>query len=48
TIEKDQSWFWTAEWQEGEEEAQKDIEQGNVKTFNTAKELFEDLDNDED
>ncbi|MDQ0160858.1 AbrB/MazE/SpoVT family DNA-binding domain-containing protein, partial [Alkalibacillus salilacus] len=31
TIEKDQSWFWTAEWQEGEEEAQKDIEQGNVK-----------------
>lgn len=48
TIEKDQAWFWTNEWQQGEEEAQRDIEQGNVKTFDTVEALFDDLDDDGD
>ena len=29
-IPKDQAWFWTREWQEGEREAEEDIEQGRV------------------
>lgn len=48
TIEKDQAWFWTQEWQQGEEEAQRDIKQGNVKSFDTVEALFDDLDDAED
>lgn len=29
-ISKDQAWFWTKEWQEGEAEADRDIAEGNV------------------
>lgn len=28
TIEKDQAWFWTEEWQQGEREAEKNIKAG--------------------
>ena len=44
-IQKDQSWFWSKEWQQEEKKAQKDIENGKVKKFNSSQELFEDLDN---
>jgi len=44
-IPKAQAWFWSKEWQQGENEAEKNIENGKVKRFNSAQELFEDLDN---
>ena len=42
-IDKSQAYFWTKEWQEAEKEASADIKAGRVKTFDTAKELIEDL-----
>jgi len=42
-IDKSQAYFWTKEWQEAEKEASEDIKAGRVKTFDTAKELIEDL-----
>jgi hypothetical protein len=44
-IPKDQAWFWSKEWQQGEKQAEKDIENGKMKKFNSSQELFEDLDN---
>jgi len=41
---KSQAYFWTKEWQEGEKKADEDIKAGQVKTFNTAEELFKDID----
>ena len=29
-IDKDQAWFWTKEWQEGEREAEKAIKEGKM------------------
>jgi len=29
-IPKDQAWFWTKEWQEGEKEAEEDIREGRL------------------
>jgi AbrB family looped-hinge helix DNA binding protein len=29
-IDKDQAWFWTKEWQDGEREADEDIKMGRV------------------
>jgi antitoxin MazE len=42
-IDKSQAYFWSKEWQEAEIEASEDIKSGKVKTFETAKELFGDL-----
>jgi AbrB family looped-hinge helix DNA binding protein len=43
-IDKDQAWFWTKEWQEGEREADEDIKAGRVSgPFNTVEELLADL-----
>ena len=42
-IDKSQAYFWTKEWQEAEKEASEDIKAGRVKTFDTTKELIEDL-----
>ena len=43
-IDKDQAWFWTKEWQEGEREADEDIKAGRVAgPFNTIEELLKDL-----
>jgi len=40
-IDKDQAWFWTKEWQEGEREADEDIKAGRVsQVFDTAKEAI--------
>lgn len=32
-IDKDQAWFWTKRWQEGEREAEEDIRAGRGHTF---------------
>jgi len=43
TIDKDQIWFWTERWQKMEAEAEKDIQKGRVKTFNSVEELFDEI-----
>lgn len=47
SIPKEQSWYWKEKWQMGEKEADIDIAQGRVKTFNNLDDLFDDLDNGE-
>jgi bifunctional DNA-binding transcriptional regulator/antitoxin component of YhaV-PrlF toxin-antitoxin module len=42
-IDKDQAWFWTKEWQEGEREASEDIAAGRVKAFESVEDLIKDL-----
>jgi len=42
-IDKSQAYFWTKKWQAGEKEANKDIEAGRVKVFDTADELIKEL-----
>ena len=42
-IDKSQTWFWSKSWQKEEREAEKDIKNGRVKTFNNAEELMKDL-----
>ena len=32
-VSKEQSWFWTRRWQEGEREAQEDIDAGRIHSF---------------
>ena len=34
-IDKEQAWFWTRRWQEGEREAESDIRAGRVHSFDT-------------
>ncbi len=43
TIDADQAYFWTKEWQEGEHQASEDIRKGRVKKFKTMKSLIEEL-----
>ena len=35
-VDKDQAWFWTKRWQQGEKEAEADIVAGRVHTFSDA------------
>lgn len=42
-ILKDQSWFWTKEWQEKEKEADEALKKGKYKEFKNVKELLKDL-----
>jgi AbrB family looped-hinge helix DNA binding protein len=42
-IPKDQLWFWTPEWQKKEREADEEIAQGNLRTFDSVEELLKDL-----
>jgi hypothetical protein len=44
----DQAYFWTAEWQAGEREADADIAAGRVETFDTMDDLIADLLDDEE
>ena len=46
-IDKDQTWFWTEEWQAAEREAEDELRAGQVKEFDTLDELIADLDADE-
>jgi AbrB family looped-hinge helix DNA binding protein len=43
-IDKDQAWFWTRRWQEGEREADEDIRAGRVYEFPDAKSAIAALD----
>jgi len=43
-VDKSQAYFWTKRWQEGEREADEDIEAGRVRTFDSVDELIKDLD----
>lgn len=45
-VPSSQKWFWTEEWQEGEEEADRDIRTGRVKSFNNVEDLIDDLESD--
>lgn len=42
-IDKDQTWFWSKEWQKGELEAEEDIKKSRIKRFKSVKALMEDL-----
>ena len=42
-IDKEQTWFWSKRWQEGEKEVDEYIKVGKVKTANSLRELLEDL-----
>lgn len=44
TIPKDQLWFWTQEWQEGELEADQDIQHGRVHRFTNIEDAIKFLD----
>ena len=37
-VDKEQTWFWTKRWQEGESEAEEDIHAGRIHSFDSAKE----------
>jgi len=43
-VDKNQAYFWTKKWQEGEREADEDMKAGRVKTFESVDELIRDLD----
>jgi len=42
-IDKNQAYFWTKRWQEGEKEADEDIKAGRVKVFDSVEELVKNL-----
>ena len=39
-VDKEQAWFWTKRWQEGEREAEEDIRAGRTHSFDSAKEAI--------
>ena len=39
-VDKEQAWFWTRRWQEGEREAQEDIAAGRVHSFSGTQEAI--------
>jgi AbrB family looped-hinge helix DNA binding protein len=43
TIDKDQAWFWTERWQKLEEEAEHDIREGRVKSFDSVEDLIDEM-----
>ncbi len=43
-VDKDQAWFWTKRWQEGEREAEEDIKAGRVSEFPDADSAIASLD----
>ena len=43
-VDKDQAWFWTKRWQEGEREADEDIQAGRIYSFPTFEEGIDFLD----
>lgn len=44
TIDAEQSWFWSKEWQDAEREAEEDIRAGRVRKFKNAQDLIKNLD----
>lgn len=43
-IDKDQAYFWTKTWQEGERQVEEDIKAGRMERFETTDDLIADLD----
>jgi AbrB family looped-hinge helix DNA binding protein len=43
TIDKEQSWFWQDRWQKLEAEAEEDIRKGRMRSFDSAEELFDEI-----
>ena len=39
-VDKEQAWFWTKRWQEGEREAEEDVSAGRIHGFDNAKEAI--------
>ena len=39
-VDKEQAWFWTRRWQEGEREAEEDIRAGRSQRFDSAREAI--------
>ncbi len=46
-IDKNQAYFWTGGWQEGEREAEEDLRTGRMARFETLADLIADLDAEE-
>ncbi|MBE0478872.1 AbrB/MazE/SpoVT family DNA-binding domain-containing protein [Candidatus Aerophobetes bacterium] len=42
-IDPHQAWWWSEEWQKREREAEKDMQEGKLKTFSTIEDLVKDL-----
>jgi len=42
-VDREQAYFWTREWQEGEREADEDIRIGRLKTFDSVDDLIAEL-----
>ena len=42
-VDRDQAYFWTREWQEGEREADEDIRMGRLKTFDSVDDIIAEL-----
>ena len=43
-IDKEQAWFWTKRWQEGDKEAEEDIRAGRVESFTNIEQAISFLD----
>jgi len=43
-IDRDQAYFWTRRWQEGEQQAEEDLRSGRVRDFKSMDELLKELD----
>jgi AbrB family looped-hinge helix DNA binding protein len=43
-IDRDQAYFWTQRWQEGERQAEEDLLTGRVRDFETMEDLLQELD----
>ena len=43
-VDKNQAYFWTKRWQDGEREADEDIKARRVRTFDSVEQLIKDLD----
>ena len=39
-VDKEQAWFWSRRWQEGEREAEEDISAGRIHSFDSAREAI--------
>ncbi len=46
-IDKAQAYFWSAEWQQAEREAQADLDEGRSQRFDSVEELIADLDSED-
>ena len=46
-IDKSQAYFWSAEWQQAEREAQADLDEGRSQRFDSVEELIADLDSED-